>query len=166
MLFDEFYTTYRPYVERVIWAIVGSSSPDQVEDLVQDTFLRAWKAYERMEPYAVHAWIARIARNVAIDSLRSLRAQQRHTYAWDEEVAGQLPDTNSAAQAVYSGEVDLIKQVLACMRSKDREVLLLASQGYKTGEIAARLDLNYGRCKQRVMRARARFRAQYLALCG
>ncbi len=166
MSFEDFYTAYRPYIERVIWAIVGRVSPGQVEDLVQDTFVRAWKAYERLTPPAEKAWISCIARNVAIDSLRSLRTQQRHISGWNEEVMSQFPDKGSLAQVSSGEELDLIKRILAAMNPTDREVLVLASQGYKTGEIATRLGLKYGRCKQRVIRARARFRERYLALCG
>ncbi len=166
MPFEEFYSAYRPYVERVIWAMVGKVSPDQVEDLIQETFLRAWKAYGRVNSLALHAWIARIAHNVAIDNLRSLQVRKRHTSTWNDEAAAQIPDRGNTAQAFYHEEFDLVKRTLAYMKPTDREVLLLISQGYKTGEIAAHLDLDYGRCKQRVMRARARFRERYLALCG
>jgi len=166
MLFDDFYTTYCPYVRRVILAMVGNSSPDQVEDLIQDVFVRAWKAYERTDPRALHAWIARIAHNVAIDSLRARHVRQRHLSAWDDQRAGQIPDPGSAARLALCEELDLVKQVLTCMGPNDRNVLMLISQGYKTREIAASLELDYSRCKQRVMRARARFRQCYLALCG
>lgn len=166
MPFEDFYTLYRPYVARVVHAVVKDASPEQVEDLVQDTFLRAWKAYERLAPGAEKAWISCIARNVAIDYWRSRRVQQRSTCIWDAALIDTFPTPASAAQVVSNGETESIKQVLACLRQKDRDVLLFVSQGYQAGEIADHLGLTVACCKMRVMRARERFRRQYLALEG
>lgn len=164
--FEEFYTTYRPYVARIIHLVARGISPEQAEDLVQETFLRAWQFYSRLEPYAVKAWIARVARNTAIDSLRSQRRRQKYICGWNEEAALRLPDKDTTAQMVYDGGADLIVQALASLGRQDQIALRMLGQGYTYTEIAASLGVNYDSCKQHIMRARRRFRNQYLALCG
>jgi len=49
---------------RYIYGLTGSF--DQTEDIVQETFIKAWKALKRFHPeYAFYPWLATIARNSA-----------------------------------------------------------------------------------------------------
>jgi len=69
--FERFYEEHRDGVFRFLVHRVGR---DRAEDAFQETFLRALKAYRRLE-HGEHlrAWVLTIARNVAIDSLRRAR---------------------------------------------------------------------------------------------
>lgn len=164
--FDDFYSIYSPYVERVIRATVDGISSEQVEDLAQNTFLRAWQAYERVQPGVEKTWIARIARNVAIDYLRALCIRQRYKVEWSDTMMEKIPETDNAGPALDDDQVDTLVQALERVKQKDREALLLWSQGYKTGEIATHLGLGYSACEKCVLRAKGQLREHYLALCG
>jgi RNA polymerase sigma-70 factor (ECF subfamily) len=71
--FESFYAAHRDEVYRYLCSRLGAQ---RAEDAFQETFLRALRAYERLE-HAEHlrAWILTIASRIAIDDVRRRRPQ-------------------------------------------------------------------------------------------
>jgi RNA polymerase sigma factor (sigma-70 family) len=69
--FERFYEQHRIEVLRLLRRRLGT---DRADDAFQETFLRALKAYCRLE-HGEHlrAWVLTIAQNVALDALRRSR---------------------------------------------------------------------------------------------
>ena len=69
--FERFYEEHRSEVFRLLRRRLGA---DRAEDAFQETFLRALRAYARLD-HGEHlrAWVLTIAQNVALDTLRRTR---------------------------------------------------------------------------------------------
>jgi len=69
--FERFYEEHRSDVLRLLRSRLGA---DRAEDAFQETFLRALRAYGRLEHgQHLRAWVLTIAHNVALDTLRRTR---------------------------------------------------------------------------------------------
>ena len=71
---------YRDFVNRIyayVRAQVGSQA--DAEDVTSQVFIKAWEAYPRFQPQGATpaSWLFRIARNAAVDHLRSANRKER-----------------------------------------------------------------------------------------
>src|SRR4051794_41166663 len=83
--FERFYVQHRNEVLAYLRRLVG----DRAEDAWQETFLRALRAYARLEHGRhLRAWVFTIATNVAMDELRVTRAVPRDTVSQGTNVSG------------------------------------------------------------------------------
>lgn len=80
----ELYDRYGRLVHLVILRAVHDSGI--AEDLAQETFLRVWNRVQCFDGRkgAIGPWLLAIARNRAIDYLRSVRNRERNTVEFDE----------------------------------------------------------------------------------
>ena len=87
MDFEIFYRNHQAFVRRVIFRMSGSR---ELDDLVQETFLKAWKGKASFQSgSSERTWVARIAMNTAIDRLRkrSTRSESQHSVYEDSQPA-------------------------------------------------------------------------------
>jgi RNA polymerase sigma factor (sigma-70 family) len=85
--FERFYEDHRSEVLRLLRRRLGA---ERAEDAFQETFLRALRAYGRLD-HGEHlrAWVLTIAQNVALDTLRRTRPSEElvETSSTDERPA-------------------------------------------------------------------------------
>jgi len=68
---------YRRYARMVHGILLARGPRGEVEDLVQDVFLQALRELRSLrEPAAFGGWLARLARNRAVDALRARRPSE------------------------------------------------------------------------------------------
>ena len=126
--------------------------PSSVHDCLQDTYMRAYVQLREGRPVET-AWLYRVSYNRAMDELR------RRWRVKSGEVEVEVEPT--------IGDVDrllAIEEAFSDLSILDREVLFLhGCAGYKTDEIGTLLGTSGAAVRQRLYRARDRFRRLYEA---
>ncbi len=149
-------------VYRVACVLTGNDV--EAEDLVQETFIRAWHAFERFElrEYGPRPWLMRILRNV----FYSERERQRRRPALLEDIGvpvdsfvGERDDdvaNPGTMETINWDEFDEdLKSAVDQLRLEYRIVLLLWSiEGLSYKEIAAACNWPLGTVMSRLYRAR------------
>jgi RNA polymerase sigma-70 factor (ECF subfamily) len=141
-----------------LYRMVGDS--DTAEDLTQETFLRAFRALDRLEmeddaAARRRAWLYRIAHNVALDHLRRGARLQWLPLGPFHRAPRSDPASRSDAR-------DPVQRALARLGAAERELLLLFSQEQlTTEEVASVLDITVAAARKRRQRARSAFMAAY-----
>ena len=145
-------------VFRLAFRMTGNEH--DAEDVVQETFLKAYRKLDAFEERAQFgSWLHRIAANCAYDLLR---ARLRH----DEHVErGEVSDSDHVLalrspepgpdRLVIGGEVQRrLRAALARMSALERSAFTLRHlEGMSIAEIARALDLDASAAKQSVFRA-------------
>lgn len=124
---------------------------DAALDCAQDTFLRAYEHLSRGKTINAR-WLYTVARNRATDEFR----RRRHLHR-EPEVLEQA----AIAHHSIEGSLD-VQRIMDQLSPADREVLYLFEiAGFKTDEIGAMLGMRGSAVRQRLSRARERFRTLY-----
>ena len=129
---------------------------EQAQDLVQETFLRAYQALGRLEdPGRLRSWLYRIAHNQACSALRRRRLISWLPLSFGQRASMPPPDRNTV-------EAARVEAALAQVPLEQRAPLLLhLVAGFSYAEIAAMLETTEGAVRMRISRGRATFRAAY-----
>jgi RNA polymerase sigma-70 factor, ECF subfamily len=137
-----------------------TQNEQDAEDLVQETFLKAYKQLHRFDGRsAFGTWLYRIAANCSLDLIRSRknrREQQTSTNGettdWLDRVAAPDPSPERLAR---SGQVaSLLKPALAQLTDLERTAFVLRHyEGRGIAEIAGVLGVETNAAKHSVFRA-------------
>jgi RNA polymerase sigma-70 factor (ECF subfamily) len=126
-------------------------NPHVAEDLVQETFLRAWKAQEKLRnPSAARAWLYTILRNEHARLYERKRPEVRDP--------AELPPVPTKGYDT-SAEAFVLRRALADLDLEYREPLMLqVIGGFSCKEIGEMLDLKTNTVLTRLFRARQALR--------
>ncbi len=138
----------------------------QVEEIVQETFIKAYFGLTNFSQYKVDSfahWLARIAFNCCYDELRrQSRSPERMSAAFDEGERRQLRAlTGGEGSTLESTAInrDLAHKLLRLLSAEDRLVLVLLDvEGLSVAEIAQLLGWSSPKVKIRAFRARTDLR--------
>jgi RNA polymerase sigma-70 factor, ECF subfamily len=131
------------------------------EDLVQDTLLRAYRAFDGFDGRHPRAWLLTIMRNRHYNTLR-----KRQPDLLDDEVAQRVPARGqdgrrdgTQEQALHDDFDPIVQEALASLSSKHRAVIALVDlDGLTYQEAADLLDVPVGTVMSRLHRARRKVR--------
>jgi RNA polymerase sigma-70 factor, ECF subfamily len=170
----EFATLVEPYRRELLahcYRMLGNA--DEAEDLVQETYLRAWRAYEGFEGRSsLRVWLYRIATNVCLTALehRNRRALPSGLGAPETDPGAPpnpadpgtewlqpLPDPDPATIVTTREDVRLaLVAGLQYLPARQRAILILREVlGFPAAEVAEMLGTSVPAVKSSLQRARA-----------
>ena len=160
-----------PYMDQLYsHALRLTKNPADAEDLVQETYLKGYKAFNSFKDGTnLRAWLFRILTNSFINAYRK---KQR---SFDEQEVEDIEAINTLSSADYSSNTHLgisaedalferltddeIQTAIDSLPGTYKDVVLLADvQGFSYKEIAEILDVPDGTVMSRLHRARAKLK--------
>ncbi len=174
--FEGLFARYNLVIATHISGIVRDDAATQ--DLVQEVFLRVWTRADQWDGRgAVKGWIYRIATNLSLNHLRSVkrRPQQKlepmADYLSDDEestVPGWMIDTSVLTPEAVLEETERqrqISQLIAELPPEKREVFqMFYDEDMNLHSVASTLDIPEGTVKSRLYHSRKRLAEQLKVL--
>lgn len=142
-------------------------SREDAEDVVQDAYVRAFRAFSDLRGESVKPWLLAIVRNVAYRALQNRRRGgnvilfSEDLKGRDREDAGEMADPEPSAESllIASGERQQLVSALGELTGDYREVIVLRElEGLSYNEIAHAIDAPVGTVMSRLSRGRAELR--------
>ena len=133
-------------------------SPDDAEDALQETLVRAWKGLARFEGRgSLRSWLYRIATHASLDVIRR---QPKRVVPIDVDETGPAEHLHApATEGRYLTREDFERALIVSMRllpARQRAVLMLREVlGFSAREVADPLDTTVAAVNSALQRARA-----------
>jgi len=156
----ELYDRYGRTAYSVVLRIVRDKTI--AEDLVQETFLRIWNRVHSIDPEkgAIGPWLLAIARNRAIDYLRSSAGRERNSIELDEADHAPLY-REMEADILFSDQARRVKAAMDKLAPNYRTVMELAYfEGLSQSEMSVRMGQPLGTIKTWVRTALKSLRSE------
>ena len=140
------------------WLRQRVGNPAEVEDLLQDLFLKALRQGERFcDLNNARAWLFQVARNTLIDHLRL----HHDTVELPDDLAHSVETADTVDQLSAC-----LPRVLAELSASDRQAITTCDlQGMSQADFAAAQGLSLSAAKSRLQRARLRLKARMSLAC-
>jgi RNA polymerase sigma-70 factor (ECF subfamily) len=154
--FEAFFQARHRAIFAYLWRMTGEE--EAANDLCQETFLRAWRRFERIRLYdRPEAWLLRVATNLALNHLRRRKGPVGGALPLDESI-----DPATSDPSWRFAVRDAVRGVLAELTPRQRAALILREAYGLTGDqLAQALGVSTPAAKMLLFRAREAFRARY-----
>ncbi len=133
-----------------------------VEDLAQETFVKAWRALDQFDGRApLSHWLSRIAVNVALDHLRRRKRVKNETAIEDlgEDVLDWLKNENEHSDLEAGQAREVLEMALQKLSPEERMVITLQEiEGKSLHEISALMGTSGVATRVRAFRARKKLK--------
>jgi len=153
------YTMYSPALLGIISRIIKFD--EIAEDVLQETFVKIWKSIDQYQESRgrLFTWMARLAKNTAIDHLRGRGYINSRKNSDLDEVFVEADKSN---QMVYNPETIGLRKLTMNLCAPQKAILdLIYFQGYSQSEVAEELNIPLGTVKTRLRMAIATLRKYF-----
>lgn len=157
---------HRPAVYRVARSF-ATFDADDVDDVVQETFVRAFRSLDRLQdPARFLAWLLTIARNRALTKLSRRQSEAAATADLSRELETHGADEVDPPDMEAGLEIQIVRRIVAELPEgpeKETVTLFYLEGELSAREIAQRLGVGKSAITMRLERFRARVKQRILA---
>ncbi len=156
---EALYDMYSAALFGVIVRIVSDEAT--AEDVLQETFIKIWNSFSgySAEKGRLFTWMINIARNLAIDKVRSKDFKNQ---AKNQELENNVTFIDERKNTVYNPELLGLKDLVETLRPEQKLILdLIYFKGYTHVEAAEELEIPLGTIKTRLRMAIQQLRKHF-----
>lgn len=162
-VYEEFEAIAVPHMDALYnFALRMTSDPENANDLVQETFLRAFRFFDKFERGTnIKAWLFRILKNTFINQYRKQKSEPGKVDYDDvqnfyENIKASEVKTNHIEEDAFSKLLDDdLSEAITKLPPDFRTVIILSDiEGFTYEEIADFVDIPVGTVRSRLHRAR------------
>jgi RNA polymerase sigma-70 factor (ECF subfamily) len=156
---EALYDMYSASLFGVIVRIVNDET--LAEDILQDTFVKIWNSFSSYstEKGRLFTWMVNIARNLAIDKIRSKDFKNQTK---NQELENNVTFIDEQRNTVYKPELLGVKDLVEQLKPEQKSILdLVYFKGYTHVEAADELGVPLGTIKTRLRTAIAQLRKYF-----
>ena len=156
---EALYDMYSASLYGVISRIVIDTAT--AEDVLQDTFVKIWHSFPSYstEKGRLFTWMVNIARNLAIDKIRSKDFKNQNK---NQELENNVTFIDEQRNTVYKPELLGIKELVETLKPEQKLILeLVYFKGYTHVEAAEELGIPLGTIKTRLRMAILQLRKHF-----
>jgi RNA polymerase sigma-70 factor (ECF subfamily) len=127
--------------------------PEVAEDVLQETFIKIWKSADNYDPGKgrLFTWMMNIARNLAIDKLRSKDFKNANK---NQDIENNVDFIDAQKEVTFNADAIGLKDMVTSLKPEFNLVLdMVYFKGYTHVEAAEELDLPLGTVKTRIRMA-------------
>lgn len=162
--FEALFQAHYPRVVGMLGRLTGDRG--QAEEIAADAFTKlSQQSPQRCDPGGWTAWVYRVAANAGLDALRSnARRKRREETAHAEQM--RAGNAGALDGLLLEERCALVRDVLAALKPRDAQLLLLRSNGLAYKEVAETLGVPVGSVGTMLARAEAEFERRFRARHG
>lgn len=135
-----------------------TADPDEKEDLIQETWIRALKSIDEFVQHPkLMSWLYVIMKHTYINKYRKAK---RITEIQDQYVVLESTNTTEHNKGINKFMAEDIEKAMTSLTSDNYEIFRLFLDGYKYHEIASYFDMPEGTVKTRIHMVRKKLQKQ------
>ena len=163
-----FEALFRDHYPRVVGLLARlTGDPGQAEEIASDVFSKlARRSMLLAGREDIAAWVYRVATNAGLDAVRANARRRRKEEAATRERWRTDPEDGALDSLLREERAERVRAVVAAMKPRDAQILLLRSSGMAYREIAQALGVQPSSVGTILARAERDFERRYRARHG
>ncbi len=159
---------FREHYPRVVGMLARlAGDRARAEDIAADVFCKLARRPALLEsPADLTAWVYRVAMNAGLDAMRTSARRRRREEEAAEERLRAHPPAGALDEVLRQERCLRVREVLAALKPRDAQLLLLRSNGLPYRELAETLGVAAGSVGTLLARAEAEFERRFRARYG